>query len=151
MNSSDIHHCRCFKINLKDIEKCQSQLLELGFEKQPGGEEDHGQVFGLRYKLNELLQVHWKVMSDGLIESEMEPPPERPGAHLNQIHSFSSHETIEPILQSLDLRYETIHPIPDTCIDPKIIEPNSPMKWWHFLLLGLAGVAAAYIILKASK
>jgi len=30
-NSSDEHHCRCFKINPSDIELCKEKLIELGF------------------------------------------------------------------------------------------------------------------------
>ena len=54
-NTSDEHHCRCFRINPNDIETCQTRLKELGFELQPGGEEPHGQVFGLRYRFKKLL------------------------------------------------------------------------------------------------
>jgi len=150
-NTSDEHHCRCFRINTSDIETCKIRLKELGFEQQPGGEEDHGQVFGLRFRFKKLLQIHWKVMSNGIIESEMEPPPEHPGAHLNQIHSFPPHEDVQVLLNKMNLQYNTIHPIPRTCVEPNIVEPNNPLKWWEILALGLAGAAAAFIILKATK
>lgn len=150
-NTSDKHHCRCFKINPNDIEICKSRLEKLGFEKQPVGEENHGQVFGLRNRFKELLQIHWKIMPNGIIESEMEPPPEYTGAHLNQIHSFPPHEDVKLLLNEMKLSYDIIYPIPKTCVTPIIVEPDKPLKWWEILVLGLAGAAAAFIIVKAAK
>ena len=150
-NSSDKHHCRCFKINPNDIEICKKKLIEKGFEKQPGGEEDHGQVFGLRRKLLEILQIHFKVMPDGIIESELEPPPEYPGAHINQIHSYPAHEGIPVLLDHLGIRYTVIQPIPDTCHLPTMIDPDKPLKWWHFLIIGLAAVGIGYLIIRVLK
>ena len=150
-NTSDKHHCRCFRINPKDIELCKTRLEEWGFEKQPGGEEDHGQVFGLRRKLLELLQIHFKVMPNGIIESELEPPPEFPGAHRNQIHSYPPHDGMPILLEHIGLEYTVISPIPDTCHLPKIIDPDKPLKWWEMLLLGVAAVGIGYLILQIFK
>lgn len=150
-NTSDIHHCRCFTISRNDIDICKTKLEELGFEKQPVGEQNHGQIFGLRYRLEKLLQIPWKVLPTGIIESEMEPPPEHPGAHVNSTHSFPPHEMIEELLNKMKIKYTVITPVPKTCIEPEIIEPNHPLEWWKMLILGLLGVAAAFIIIKAAK
>jgi len=150
-NTSDSHHCRCFKISQSDIENCKTKLEELGFEEQPGGEQDHGQVFGLRYRLEKLLQIHWKVLPTGTIESEMEPPPEHPGAHINPTHSFPPHKMIEELLNKMNISYAVLTPIPKTCIEPEIIDPDHPLEWWEMLVLGLLGVAASFIIIKAAK
>ncbi|AJM91723.1 hypothetical protein [Nitrosopumilus piranensis] len=150
-NKSDKHHCRCFRINPSDIEICKTRLEEWGFELQPGGEEDHGQVFGLRRKLMELLQIHFKVMPNGIIESELEPPPEYPGAHLNQKHSYPPHDGIPILLDKIGIGYSIIPPIPDTCNLPKIIKPDGPLKWWEMLLIGVAAVGIGYLILQIFK
>lgn len=150
-NTSDKHHCRCFRINPEDIETCKTRLEEWGFEKQPGGEEDHGQVFGLRRKLLEILQIHFKVMPNGIIESELEPPPEYPGAHLNQIHSYPPHDGMPILLEYIGIKYIILTPIPDTCHLPKIIDPDKPLKWWEMLLLGVAAVGIGYLILQIFK
>lgn len=150
-NLSDEYHCRCFKINSNDLETFRKKLIEVGFEKQPGGEEDHGQVFGLRKKLLEVLQIHIKVLTNGIIEAELEPPPEYPGAHLNQVHSYSPHDGMPVLLDHIGFRYTIIHPIPDTCHLPTIIEPDRPLKWWQFLIIGLAAVGIGYLIYKSIK
>lgn len=150
-NTSDIHHCCCFKIDPKDIDICKSRLEEFGFEKQPVGEINHGQVFGLRRKLNELLQLHFKVMPDGMIESELEPPPEYPGAHINGIHSYSPHTGMAVLLQRLRLKYTIILPIPKTCKLPTIIDPNKPLKWWQIVILGVVVVGVGALIVQALK
>jgi len=149
-NSSDEHHCRCFKINPNDIELCKERLIELGFEA-PVAEENHGQVFGLRRKLLELLQIHLKVMPNGAIEAELEPPPEYPGAHLNQLHSYSPHDGIPVLLEHIGIQYAIIQPVPNTCHLPKIIDPDKPLKWWEILIIGLAAVGIGYLILQAIK
>ncbi len=150
-NTSDVHHCRCFKISENDIKTCKTKLEELGFEKQPVGEQDHGQVFGLRYRLKKLLQIHWKVLPTGTIESEMEPPPEYPGAHVNPTHSFPPHKIVEELLNKMKIKCDILTPVPKTCIEPEIIEPNHPLEWQKMLILGLLGVVAAFIIIKAAK
>ncbi len=38
-------------------------------------------------------------MPDGNIESEMEPPPAYPAAHLNQEHSYPAHQETEKVLR----------------------------------------------------
>ena len=150
VNSSDIHHCRCFKIDPNDIEVCKTKLIKLGFEKQIL-EENHGQVFGLRYKLLELLQIHFKVMPDGIIESELEPPPDYPSAHLNQKYSFPSHDGIQAVLSHVEIGYTTIDPIPETCKLSNIIHPDKPLKWWEFMIIGLIAVGLGYVLIQALK
>lgn len=149
-NSSDINHCRCFKIDPKDIELCKEKLVALGFEAQII-EENHGQVFGLKHKLLELLQIHFKVMPNGVIESELEPPATYPGAHLNKKHSFSSHYGIPILLTSIGIKYEVIPPIPETCLHPEIINPTGPLKWWEMIILGLIAAGIGYLVLQSFK
>ena len=92
----DQHHCSCFSIKPEDIDDLKNQLEDLGFEDE--FQEDHGQVFGLILRVADDLQLHIKVMPDGMIEGEMEPPPAYPGAHLNPEHSYSAHKEIKEIL-----------------------------------------------------
>ena len=149
-NLSDKHHCRCFKISPTDIILCKKNLIELGFEPQIA-EENHGQLFGLKRKILELLQIHVKVMPNGIIESELEPPPEYPFAHMNEIHSYPPHEGMPILFELLKIKYEIIQPVPDTCHLPTIIDPDSPLKWWHILIIGIAAVGISYVIVKALK
>jgi hypothetical protein len=113
--------------------------LKIGFTPQLGGEEPHGQVFGLVKRLEQILQIHFKVMPDGLIEGEMEPPTAYPAAHLNPKHSYSAHQKIAEILQEINIRFTITNNIPITCIYPIIEKPE---KTTHsaglaLLLLGL--------------
>lgn len=149
-NSSDKHHCRCFKINPNDIEVCKMKLVEFGFEEQIA-EENHGQVFGLKRKLLEILQIHFKVMPNGMIESELESPPKYPFAHINEIHSYPPHDGMHVLLNLIEIKYEIIQPVPETCHLPTIIDPNKPLKWWEILIIGIAAVGISYLILKALK
>ena len=130
----------------KDIAICKKRLKEAGFEKQPVGEENHGQVFGLRYRIADLLQIHFKVMQDGLIESELEPPPEYPGAHLNQKHSYPSHEILPALLNRIGIGYTMRPPIPDTCTQPKINKPDRPLSTWEMAAIGLVALGAGYLM-----
>ena len=130
---------------------CKKRLEEAGFEKQPGGEEDHGQTFGLRYRLEKVLQIHFKVMPNGLIESEIEPPPEYPGAHLNQKHSYPSHEGLLLLLRKIGLKYTMNKPIPDTCNWPKIIKPDRPLSAWEMALVVVTAIGAGYLMYKIFK
>ena len=149
-NSSDEHHCRCFKINSDDIEICKKRLIELGFEV-PIAEEPRGQVFGLRYRLLELLQMHFKVMPNGIIETELEPPPEYPGAHLNSVHSYPAHDATPILLEHAGIEYTIIQFVPDSCHLPKIVDPKNPLKWWEMLIIGLAVVGLGSLIVKVLK
>lgn len=123
---SDQYHCHCFSINPDEIELCKNSLLNIGFTEQLGGEESHGQVFGLVKRLEEILQIHFKVMLDGNIEGELEPPTAYPAAHLNQKHSYSAHQNISEILQEINISYWLTNNIPITCIQPIIDKPKNP-------------------------
>ena len=122
--ADDPHHCRCFSIDPEDIEDFKVQLEDLGFYDEL--EEDHGQEFGRVLRMGDKLQLHIKVMPDGEIEGEMEPPPAYPGAHLNQEHSYSAHKEIEEILSKhTNVTYYVERQIPSTCKKPiikKLIE-----------------------------
>ncbi|MFQ5787102.1 MAG: hypothetical protein ACE5H1_03900 [Thermodesulfobacteriota bacterium] len=151
MNSSDQYHCRCFKISPQDIELCESKLREIGFENQIGGEEDHGQAFGLVGRVEEVLQIHFKVMPDGLIEGEMEPPTAYPGAHTNPEHSYSAHGQIAQILQQINIPYYLVGHVPETCLRPIIKKPNKPTHAWVWAALLAIGIIGAAALYKASK
>ena len=149
-NSSDEHHCRCFKISPSDIEECKTKLVKSGFEEQIL-EENHGQVFGLKLKILEILQIHFKAMPDGIIEAELEPPPEYPLAHINQIHSYPPHKGIALLLSLLGIKYKIIPPVPKTCHSPTIIDPDKPLKWWEIVIIGVIAAGIGYLIVKAIK
>ncbi len=126
MNGSDKEHCRCFQTQQSDIEKCKGGLEDLGF-RLPIAQENHGQVFGLTLKLEELLQLHFKVMPDGLIESEIEPPASYPIAHLDHVNCFAAHQATRNLLNDLGIHYKTNTPVPITCIRPKTKKPDNPI------------------------
>jgi len=110
----DKHHCCCFSIDVEDIDEFKKQLEDIGFEDE--FQEDHGQVFGRILRVADDLQLHIKVMPDGMIEGEMEPPPAYPGAHLNPEHSYSAHKEIEEILSTeTSITYYLERNIPSTC------------------------------------
>jgi len=143
---TDQFHCHCFYINPNDIKKCELLLRQNGFTDQVGGEEQHGQVFGLVKRLEEILQIHFKVMPDGNIEGEMEPPTAYPGAHTNPEHSYSAHRQIAEILRGLNIPHRVTGNIPITCIQPIIKKPVNPTHAAGFavglLALGVIGKLA---------
>lgn len=142
---ADPHHCRCFSIYAPDIENFRAALLYFGFKDEL--QEDHGQVFGYVLRVKDKLQLHVKVMPDGGIESEMEPPPAYPAAHLNPEHSYSAHQETEQVLRLSRIRYGVIPEIPHTCIYRKIKKPYKPTHAAGFALAGI-GVALAVILAK---
>lgn len=89
------------------------------------------------------------INSSGL--NELEPPPEYPGAHLNQIHSYPPHDGMPVLLEHIGIKYTIIQPVPNTCHLPKIIDPDKPLKWWEILIIGLAAVGIGYLIVKTLK
>ena len=143
---TDPHHCRCFSIRVPHIESFRTILSDFGFKDEL--QENHGQVFGYVLRVEDKLQLHVKVMPDGSIESEMEPPPAYPAAHLNQEHSYSAHQETEQVLRLSRIGYGIIPEIPHTCIHRKIKKPYKPTHASGFALAGLAGVVIAAILLK---
>ena len=143
MESSDQYHCRCFKISTEEIQLCENKLREIGFTEQIGGEEQHGQVFGLVGRVDEILQIHFKVMPDGQIEGEMEPPTAYPGAHINPEHSYSAHRQLAQILQKINIPYYLIGQVPETCLRPIIKKPYQPTHAWVWAALLAIGIGAA--------
>ena len=111
------HHCRCFFIHGGGIEDFKNFLLDFGFKNEL--QEHHGQLYGYVLRMEDKLQLHIKVMPNGNIESEMEPPPDYPMAHLNPEHSYSAHKETEQILRSSGIRCDVLTSIPDTCVNPK--------------------------------
>lgn len=145
MVENDPHHCRCFSIAPSDIEKCKIEFERIGF-KEPVAQINKGQVFGLIAPITDMLQIHLKIMNDGNIEGELEPPPEFPGAHLNQTHSYSAHKEIKAILQDIGISYQLNTSIPETCKSPRIIRPDNPMHAATMVGLGILGVLGALLI-----
>lgn len=149
-NMIDPHHCRCFSINPDDIEKIKHQLENLGFYQEL--EEDHGQVIGRVLRIEDKLQLHVKVMKNGLIEGEMEPPVSYPGAHLNPEHSYSAHQQIEEILfQYTAMPYTITEHIPFTCLNPLIKKPHNPTHVKTIAKIGLVGIGIAALLHYLSK
>jgi len=112
----DQFHCRCFKVNPQDVNEIKQQLESLKFYKE--FEEDHGQILGLVLRVEDKLQLHFKVMPNGIIESEMEPPVAYPVAHKNQEHSYSAHHELQQLFnQHLSVWYAVKSNIPSTCIN----------------------------------
>ena len=142
----DPHHCKCYFVHNDDIEDFKDFLLDSEFEDEL--QEDHGQLYGYVLRVEDELQLHIKVMPDGNIESEMEPPPAYPAAHLNPEHSYSAHKETRQILQLSRVGYDVITPIPRTCIHRKIKKPNKPTHAAGFALMGILGIAGAVILKK---
>lgn len=140
----DPHHCKCFSIkNIKDFENI---ILDYGFKNE--FQENHGQVYGYVLRVEDKLQHHIKVMPDGNIESEMEPPPAYPAAHLNQKHSYSAHPETKKILDEVGIEYEIITQIPTTCLKRKIEKPDNPTHAVGFAVAGIVSIIAAYVLKK---
>ena len=121
------YRCRCHKVAPYRIRKLRERLLSLGFEQVP--EEDHDQAFGMRRRLPEHGQLHIKVMPNGWIEAEIEPPPECPPARINQKHSYSAHRAVADVLGECGIRFRTTRDVPPTCLDPAAGRPSKPTHW----------------------
>lgn len=145
----DQYHCRCFSIDPEDIEEFRLQLEEIGFVDE--FQEDHGQVFGRILRVADDLQLHIKVMRNGMIEGEMEPPPAYPGAHLNPEHSYSAHKEIQEILSKTTITYYVERNIPNICLNPVIKKPDNPTHAKTIAAIGLAGVGLAALLHYLSK
>ena len=143
---NDPHHCRCFFINNDHVTDFENFLLDSGFKDE--FQENHGQLYGYVLRVEDQLQLHIKVMPDGSIESEMEPPPAYPAAHLNPKHSYSAHKETRQTLRLSRIRYGVITPIPDSCIHRKIKKPDEPTHAVGFALAGILGVVGAVILKK---
>ena len=124
----DKHHCRCFIIDKSLILWFKNVLISDGFERQVF-EDYHGQAFGLRKRLSEHKQIHVKVMPDGLIEAEMEPPPEYPPEHLDHKYSYSPHSRVLRILRDLKMGFKSVRPTPPTCKKPVVVHPKHYTSW----------------------
>ncbi len=146
----DQHHCRCFSITPEDINEFRLQLEQIGFLDE--FQEDHGQVFGRILRVADDLQLHVKVMKNGMIEGEMEPPPAYPGAHLNPEHSYSAHKEIEEVLSTkTTVTYNVEWDIPETCINPVIKKPQNPTHAKTIAAIGIVGVGLAALLHYLSK
>ena len=138
----DRHHCRCYSVDKNRVNLLRDMLRGLGFEKQIA-EEDHGQAWGLRLKTSGTEQIHIKAMPDGRIESEMEPQPEYPAAHIKQAHSYSPHRSLGSLLRELRIPFGRVRNVPLTCRRPVVNRPENPTRWECFAVAaaGLVGLA----------
>lgn len=145
----DQYHCRCHKVAAHKIRRIRDRLPGLGFERVL--EEDHGQVFGMRRRLSEHEQLHVKVMPNGRIEAEIEPPPEYPLAHINQKHSYSAHRAVVDVLGRCGIKFRTVHDVPPTCLDPVVDRPSKPTHWKVFAVAIVAAIAVFAGVLAVNK
>jgi len=145
----DPHHCHCFQINSLSSETI-SKMKETGFKKQIL-EEPRGQIFSTTKRLDEYTQIHFKVLKDYTIESEMEYPPDYPAAHLNSIHSYSAHKETEIILNHFSISYKVKRIPPITCIQRKIVKAIKPRHWTTILGAVVAVVLVVGTIYVASR
>lgn len=141
----DPHHCHCIAID-ENVETFKKKLDGLDAMDQFG--EDHGQVFGRAFRISEYLQLHIKVMPSREIEAEMEPPPEYPGAHLNQEHSYSAHREVQEVLHITKTPYHLKRHVPTTCIQPVIKKPENPTHITT-IIVGVALVAVFAVAITA--
>ena len=149
MTQTDPHHCHCFQIVSLNSETI-SKMKQTGFKKQIL-EEPHGQIFSITKRLDEHTQIHFKVLQDGTIESEMEYPPEYMFAHLNPIHSYSAHKETAIILNHFSISYRLKRTPPITCIKRKIVKAVKPSHWTIILGALVAVVVIVGTIYVASK
>ena len=148
-NHNDPHHCHCFQIFSLNSETI-SKMKQTGFKKQIL-EEPRGQIFSTTKRIDEHTQIHFKVLQDGTIESEMEYPPDYMFAHLNPIHSYSAHKETEIILKHFSVSYKVKKIPPVTCIQRKIIKAVNPSHWTTILGALAAVVLVVGTIYVASK
>ena len=126
------------------VQKLMHVAISFGFKDEL--QEDHGQTYGYVLRVEDQLQHHVKVMPDGNVESEMEPPPAYPAAHLNPKHIYSAHQETEQVLRLARIRYDVMTPISSTCINPKIIKPNKPTRATGFVAGGILGIVVYTIL-----
>jgi hypothetical protein len=115
---------------------------------------NRGQKFGLTKRLDEETQIHVKLLENGVIEAEMEYPPDYPVAHLNSDHSYSAHNEIEQILNQGGFSFTRKIMPPITCIK-RIIKKAVKPTHVNTIIAGVAIVSAlgiiAYMLSKDSK
>ena len=148
----DSHHCHCFKVMSLSYETILEMEQE-GFKEQIF-EENHGQIFSRARRVDEYTQIHFKILQDRTIESEMEYPPDYPIAHLNPIHSYPAHEETRKILDYFSIPYKQKRIPPITCIHPRIIKAINPIHWTALMALAIGvsiSVGTVYAAYKANK
>lgn len=139
----DPYHCNCFKIQTTHTVYMHEQLLNNQFFDPP--QENHGQVFGLAKNLDQVMQIHVKVMPTGNIEAEIEPSI-RYVEHLNQNYSTPAHYHVKQILDVLRIPYETIC-ASRKCLEGRIHKPTKTTSVLAVLIGGLMilGLIAALV------
>ena len=142
MTQTDPHHCHCFTLRPNYHDGFKQHLKKIGF-KVPLLQENHGQKFGLTKRLDEETQIHVKQLKNGVIESEIEYPPDYPMAHINQKHSYSAHNEIEQILNQSRLPYTKKIIPPITCLKRIIKKAVNPT---HVNTI-IVGVAISAIVI----
>lgn len=145
----DPHHCRCYRIHKDYIEDFKNFLLKSGFKD--GLQEDHGQLYGYMLRVDQYTQFHIKVMPNGRIESEMEPPQDYPFEHINQEYSYSAHEETRQILAMSRVRRFVTQHIPSTCRRPRIKKSDNPTHVGKIIAGVAVGIVAAAILRELLK
>ena len=150
MTQTDPHHCHCFILHSSYHNEFKQHLEKLEF-KDPLLQMNRGQKFGLTKRIDEETQVHVKQLENGVIEGEMEYPPDYPVAHLNPEHSYSAHNEIERILNHGGFSFTRKIMPPITCVQRKIVKAIKPSHWTIILGVVLAVAAVAGTLYVASK
>lgn len=150
-SSHDPHHCRCFRVRKSDILTYKTGLESLGF-RETSLQLDQGQLFELVRSDGNGKQMHIRIMPLGQIESEIEPSPSYPFAHLNPLHSYSAHLELEQIFRKwIRISYKRRIRMPITCFKRVIVEPQSPTYIVTFVFVIIAVVVICYVIYRLSK
>ena len=149
-NKEDPYHCYCFKIDDLYLDEFREELEKIEF-KDTIWQEEHGQEYGLKLRIDEYTQLHLKVFDNGQIEAEMEYPPDYPAAHLNQIHSYAAHNQLKEIFKVVRIRHGTKLFPPKACLQPKVIPAINPTHVVGFVIAGVAVVSILVVLHALSK
>ena len=125
MTQTDPHHCHCFILHQNYHDEFKQHLEKTEF-KDPLLQMNRGQKFGLTKRIDEETQIHVKQLENGVIESEMEYPPDYPVAHLNQKHCSSAHHELKEVFKIVQIPHKPKFIPPLSCLQPKIIPAINP-------------------------
>lgn len=150
INDSDPHHCNCFFMSPLSIQDFYIILKQMRFTEQVV-EEPRGQIIGLAKDIDENNRIHIKIMGEGNIEAEIEPPLKYPLEHLDSKYCYSAHYELQNILRYMDFIYYIKNNIPQSCINRKIVKPDHPIHINTIIIGGLILGMAYYLSRKYLK